>query len=78
MSPYNLYQFILHFTELFPIYSRITASGGIFIFYYMASYPIPATRLYETALARDNTDHSVGRYYWDGDETGVNVQVRHC
>ena len=34
MSPYNLYQFILRFTELFPIYnySRIIASGGIFIF----------------------------------------------
>ena len=39
LSPYNLYQFILRFTELFPIcnYSRIIASGGIFIFYYIAN-----------------------------------------
>ena len=65
MSPYNLYQFILRFTELFLIYnySRIIASGGIFTFYYIAYYPIPATRSYnETALAQDNTDHFVGRY----------------
>jgi len=66
MSRYNLYQFILRHTELFPIYnySRTIASGGIFIFYYMASYPIPATRSYnEIALARDNTDYYVSRYY---------------
>ena len=37
---------------------------------------MPATRSYnEIALARDNTDHSLGRYYWDGDETAVNVEV---